>query len=92
MDSRSRQNILIYTHGSLVYVVEIGRQNESLLRGNANAQVALSERTAAARMAGMHQAARRRTSQMVAAMSSTDSASSQPPSIRWKSQNRLPGW
>ena len=41
---------------------------------------------------GMHQAARRRTSQMVAAMSSTDSASSQPPSIHWKGQNRLPGW
>ena len=37
------------------------------------------------------QAARRRTSQMVAAMSSTDSASSQPPSIHWKAQNRLPG-
>ena len=37
------------------------------------------------------QAARRRTSQMVAAMSSTDSASSQPPSIHWKGQNRLPG-
>jgi hypothetical protein len=29
---------------------------------------------------------------MVAAMSSTDSASSQPPSIHWKGQNRLPGW
>ena len=38
------------------------------------------------------QAARRRTSQTVAAMSSTDSASSQPPSIHWKGQNRLPGW
>ena len=37
------------------------------------------------------QAARRRTSQTVAAMSSTDSASSQPPSIHWKGQNRLPG-
>jgi hypothetical protein len=37
------------------------------------------------------QAARRRTSQMVAAMSSADSASSQPPSIHWKGQNRLPG-
>jgi alpha-1,2-mannosyltransferase len=37
------------------------------------------------------QAARRRTSQMVAAMSSTDSASSQPPSIHWNGQNRLPG-
>jgi hypothetical protein len=37
------------------------------------------------------QVARRRTSQMVAAMSSTDSASSQPPSIHWKGQNRLPG-
>ena len=37
------------------------------------------------------QAARRRTSQMVAAMSSTDRASSQPPSINWKGQNRLPG-
>ena len=38
------------------------------------------------------QAARRRTSQTVTAMSSTDSASSQPPSIHWKGQNRLPGW
>jgi hypothetical protein len=38
------------------------------------------------------QAARRRTSQTVAAKSSTDSASSQPPSIHWKGQNRLPGW
>ena len=38
------------------------------------------------------QAARRRTSQTVAAMSRTDSASSQPPSIHWKGQNRLPGW
>jgi len=41
---------------------------------------------------GMHQAARRRTSQTVAAMSSTDSASSQPPSIHWNGQNRLTGW
>jgi hypothetical protein len=38
------------------------------------------------------QAARRRTSQTVAAMSSTDSASSQPPSIHWNGQNRLAGW
>jgi len=37
------------------------------------------------------QAARRRTSQTVAAMSSTDRASSQPPSIHWNGQNRLPG-
>jgi hypothetical protein len=37
------------------------------------------------------QVARRRTSQMVAAISSTDSASSQPPSIHWKGQNRLLG-
>jgi hypothetical protein len=37
------------------------------------------------------QAARRRTSQTVAAMSSIDSASSQPPSIHWNGQNRLPG-
>jgi hypothetical protein len=37
------------------------------------------------------QAARRRTSQTVTAMSSTDSASSQPPSTHWKGQNRLPG-
>ncbi len=37
------------------------------------------------------QAARRRTSQTVTAMSSTDSASSQPPSIHWKGQKRLPG-
>ena len=41
---------------------------------------------------GSGQAARRRTSQTVAAMSSTDSASSQPPSIHWNGQNRLPGW
>jgi hypothetical protein len=37
------------------------------------------------------QAARRRTSQTVAAMSSTDSTSSQPPSIHWNAQNRLAG-
>jgi hypothetical protein len=40
----------------------------------------------------MRQAARRRTSQTVAAMSSTDSASSQPPSIHWNGQNLLAGW
>jgi hypothetical protein len=38
------------------------------------------------------QVARRPTSQTVAAVSSTDRASSQPPSIHWKGQNRLPGW
>jgi hypothetical protein len=38
------------------------------------------------------QVGRRRTSQTVAAMSSTDSASSQPPSIHWNGQNRLVGW
>jgi hypothetical protein len=38
------------------------------------------------------QAARRRTSQTVAAMSRSDSASSQPPSIHWNGQNRLAGW
>ena len=42
-------------------------------------------------MAG-YQAARRWTSQTVAAMISADSASSQPPSIHWKGQNRLRGW
>src|ERR1039457_7724083 len=39
----------------------------------------------------MAQAARRGTSQTVAAMSSTDSVSSQPPSIHWEGQNRLLG-
>jgi hypothetical protein len=39
----------------------------------------------------MAHAARRRTSQMAAAMSSADSANSQPPSIHWNGQNRLPG-
>jgi hypothetical protein len=39
----------------------------------------------------MHQAARRRTSQTVAAMISADSASSEPPSIHWNGQNRLAG-
>ncbi len=38
------------------------------------------------------QVARRWTSQTVTAMSSTDSASSQPPSIHWNGQNRLAGW
>ncbi len=47
---------------------------------------------AAAGLGGMRQAARRWTSQMVAAMRSADSASSQPPSIHWKGQNRLAGW
>ncbi len=41
---------------------------------------------------GMRQAARRRTSQTVAAMSSPDSASSQPPSMNWNAQYRLAGW
>ncbi len=41
---------------------------------------------------GPRQAARRRTSQTVAAISATDSASGQPPSIHWNGQNRLPGW
>jgi hypothetical protein len=41
---------------------------------------------------GMHQAARRPTSQTVAAMSSTDSAISQPPSSHWNGQNRVTGW
>jgi hypothetical protein len=40
---------------------------------------------------GPRQAARRRTSQTVAAMSSSDSPSSQPPSIHWNGQNLLPG-
>ena len=40
---------------------------------------------------GGGQAARRRTSQTVTAMNSTESTSSQPPSINWKGQNRLPG-
>jgi hypothetical protein len=38
------------------------------------------------------QDARRLTSQTVAAMSSTDSTSSQPPSIHWNGQNRVAGW
>jgi oxalate decarboxylase len=37
-------------------------------------------------------AARRRTSQTVAASRISDSASSQPPSMSWKCQNRLSGW
>jgi hypothetical protein len=44
------------------------------------------------RHGGMRQAARRWTSQSVAAMSSADSASSQPASIHWKGQNRPAGW
>jgi len=39
----------------------------------------------------MCQAARRRTSQTVAAMSSPNRASSQPRSIHWNGQNLLPG-
>ena len=42
-------------------------------------------------VAPLGQAARWRTSQTVTAMSTTDSASSHPPSIHWKAQNRLPG-
>jgi hypothetical protein len=61
---------------------------------NKDLKIFFPERTAAppptARAPG--QAARRWTSQTVAAMSSTDSASSQPPSIHWKGQNRLAGW
>jgi len=37
------------------------------------------------------QAARRRISQMAAAMSSTESTSSQLPSMNWKCQYRVPG-
>jgi hypothetical protein len=40
----------------------------------------------------MCQVARRWTSQTVTAMSRTDRASSQPPSIHWKGQNRVGGW
>ena len=39
----------------------------------------------------MLQAARRRTSQIVAPMRSRESASSQPPSMNWNDQNRLAG-
>jgi hypothetical protein len=38
------------------------------------------------------QVARRRTSQMVAAMRISESATSQPLSIYWKGQNRPAGW
>ena len=38
------------------------------------------------------QAARRRTSQTVAAIRISERASSQPPSMSWKCQNRLSGW
>ncbi|MGH3226308.1 MAG: hypothetical protein ACRDPY_47810 [Streptosporangiaceae bacterium] len=38
------------------------------------------------------QAARRRTSQMVTAIRSADSTTSQPVSIHWKGQNRVTGW
>jgi hypothetical protein len=40
----------------------------------------------------MRQAARRWTSQMVAAMSRADSATSLPSSIHWNGQNLLAGW
>jgi len=60
--------------------------------------VLLAERRGA-RLAGIRcggrqaaQVARRRTSQTVTAMSSADSASSQPASIHWKGQNRAAGW
>ena len=49
-------------------------------------------RTAGAARGGRRQAARRWTSQTVAAMSSADSASCQPPWIHWNGQNRLAGW
>jgi hypothetical protein len=42
--------------------------------------------------AEVDQAARRRTSQMAAAMATADSTSSQPPSMGWKGQSRLAGW
>jgi hypothetical protein len=48
--------------------------------------------TASARTLRAVQAARRPTSQTVAAIRMTDSATSQPPSIHWKGQNRLSGW
>ncbi len=38
------------------------------------------------------QAALRRTSQTVMAMSNTDNASSHPPSIHWNGQKWLAGW
>jgi hypothetical protein len=41
---------------------------------------------------GSRQAARWRTSQTVPAISSSESASSQPPSISWNGQNRTAGW
>ena len=48
-------------------------------------------RRAGGGVAPLGQAARWRTSQTVTAMSSAESASSQPPSIHWNGQNRLPG-
>jgi len=39
----------------------------------------------------LDQAARRRTSQIAAAMATADSASSQLPSMSWKCQKRLAG-
>jgi hypothetical protein len=61
---------------------------------NGDLKIFYLERTVASPPAprAPHQAARRWTSQTVAAMSSTESASSQPPSIHWKGQNRLAGW
>jgi hypothetical protein len=41
---------------------------------------------------GVAQVAWRRANQTVTPRSTTESASSQPPSIHWKAQNRLAGW
>jgi hypothetical protein len=41
---------------------------------------------------GFRQATRWRTSQTVAAISSSESTSSQPPSMNWNGQNRAAGW
>ena len=53
-----------------------------------------SNLSSSASASGVHERyiARRRTSQTVTAMSSTDNASSPPPSIPWTGQKRLAGW
>jgi hypothetical protein len=64
----------------------------SVAHGEADGAVPVELLSGQSRLGHGVQAARRRTSHTVTAMSSTESASRQPPSIHWNGQNRLAGW
>jgi hypothetical protein len=68
------------------------RARDFVAQGEAEAAVAVGLWPSHSRSGHGVQATRRRTSHTVTAMSSTESASNQPPSIHWNGQYRLAGW